>query len=178
MKKIFVIFVVFLLIGCSGLTTDGGTVNADFTDWEGNWSYSEAVRGQGTGSVALSLTASGIFGFDTTTLYYFYSLKETASYTDLLDSQLDSLWSQYQLGLITRQEYESEAQRYQDECDQKCAPVWVKYKNTTWGGTIQEDSTGYYMNLSGKKYYMEFLVNTIVLEDPVTGGTYFLEPYF
>lgn len=182
MKKFWVIFSVLLsvvLLGCSDITTNGSTNPAsdDFAAWQGNWSYSEVVRGQGTGHVGLSLTSSGIFGFGTTTLYYLYSLKETSSYSDTLDSQKKALWDQYRLGLITREKYESEAKRYQAEYDQKCAPVWAKYKNTSWGGTVKKDSSGYYMDLSGKKYYMKFSVNTIIVDDPITGGTYFLKTY-
>lgn len=184
-KKIFVTAGIFallglLLCGCDMIPAEeeGSSYSDDLSGWEGSWSYSEVVRGQGTGHVGLSLSASGIYGFDTTTLYYLYQEKETATFESQLDSQLDALESQYVLGLITRQEYESEAEHYYDEYYEKCAPVFAKYKNTSWGGTLKEDSSGYYMNLSGKKYYMEFLVNTIVIEDPVTGGTYFLEPYF
>lgn len=45
--------------------------------------------------------------------------RQKSAVEEMLQSQLDALQSQYELGLISREEYESEAQKYQSTADEK-----------------------------------------------------------
>ena len=45
--------------------------------------------------------------------------RQKSTVEEMLQSQLDALQSQYELGLISREEYESEAQKYQSTADEK-----------------------------------------------------------
>ena len=45
--------------------------------------------------------------------------RQKSAVEEMLQSQLDALTSQYELGLISREEYESEAQKYQSSADEK-----------------------------------------------------------
>ena len=45
--------------------------------------------------------------------------RQKSAVEEMLQSQLDALQSQYELGLISREEYESEAQKYQSAADEK-----------------------------------------------------------
>lgn len=45
--------------------------------------------------------------------------RQKSAVEEMLQSQLDALTSQYELGLISREEYESEAQKYQTAADEK-----------------------------------------------------------
>ena len=45
--------------------------------------------------------------------------RQKSAVEEMLQSQLDALTSQYELGLISREEYESEAQKYQSTADEK-----------------------------------------------------------
>lgn len=45
--------------------------------------------------------------------------RQKSAVEEMLQSQLDALTSQYELGLISREEYESEAQKYQSAADEK-----------------------------------------------------------
>lgn len=45
--------------------------------------------------------------------------RQKSAVEEMLQSQLDALQSQYELGLISRDEYESQAEKYQTTADEK-----------------------------------------------------------
>lgn len=169
LKLLAALMAVAVFAGCdflSGIADGGGVSTDDFSEYEGTWVYSEYIRGQGEGSVGLHVTANGIFGMDTTTLYVYLSEAEIEEYTSLYDSQMASVKSQYRLGLITSDEYSALLDKYNAELNENCAPIYVKYGTTLYNGNIMEDSGGYYIEMSGQKARLNMMSHTIIMDDP------------
>lgn len=183
MKRILVVMMAALLLaGCAQQVDDKkdkGTktgsessvqVQEELRPYNGTHTGSAYISGYDSQPAAITII-DGSFSISLTSVYFYLEKKETAAAESLYDSQIKALSSQYQLGLITREEYENASAQYQKELDEKKVPIAAKYSNSLFSSYVQKDSTGYYAMVKGQKARMTFGSTGITYEDPVSGLT-------
>lgn len=181
MKKIVSLFFVMLLVfsGCQmepkenkeELKNQNGPsdqVIAELKQYNGTYTGSVYISGYGSTSTAISIV-DGVFSISLTSVYYCLAQKETASYYEQYNSQMTALQSQYQLGLISREEYEKAAEEYQKKLDDNVAPIAAKYGASIFTTFVQKDASGYYATVKGQRANMTFGATGITYEDPISG---------